>query len=122
MLDLCEKAAPGNYFDGGGLHLVVQPDGKQYWRMTCYVNGKRKLLSFGSYERVTLAQARDKRKEAQDLIDKGIDPIDPIEQAREKKQQQLNASRKEAYDKGNTFAQVTKRLIDSKRPNTTQEH
>ena len=33
--------------DGGGMYLHIQPDGSQYWRMNCRINGKQITLSFG---------------------------------------------------------------------------
>jgi hypothetical protein len=71
----CEYAPSGNHFDGDGLYLLVKPNGKKYWRMACYLNGRRKQLSFGSYPKVSLAQARQERLKAQALLKQGIDPV-----------------------------------------------
>jgi hypothetical protein len=35
--------------DGGGLHVLVQPNGSKLWRMKYRFAGKEKLLSFGKY-------------------------------------------------------------------------
>ncbi|WP_408637916.1 Arm DNA-binding domain-containing protein [Oxalobacter vibrioformis] len=48
----CDAAQPGHHFDGDGLFLLVQKDGKKYWRSVTYVNGKRKQLGFGRYQRI----------------------------------------------------------------------
>ena len=73
-----EKAKPAgklqSLFDGGGLYLEIKPSGVKTWRMKCKVNAKAVLLSFGRYPAVSLAQARKKRAEAQELLAKGIDP------------------------------------------------
>jgi hypothetical protein len=55
----CETAKCGNHFDGEGLYLMVQPDGKKHWRMVCYLHGKRKLLAFGNFNKVSLYTAPD---------------------------------------------------------------
>ena len=115
----CEHAPKGNHFDGEGLYLLVQPDGKKYWRMVCYLHGKRKLLAFGNYDRVSLAEARDKRKEAQDLIKKGVDPV---LDKKNKKLAQIKEAQQTAHVKGRTFEQIARRLHASKEGRTTEEY
>ena len=60
--------------DGGGLHLLVKPNGARLWRMKYRFLGKEQLLSFGAYPLFTLADARTKRDEAKRLIASGTDP------------------------------------------------
>jgi hypothetical protein len=60
--------------DGGGMYLLVRPNGSKLWRMKYTVNGKTKLASFGKYPDVELADARDKRSAARKLVAKNIDP------------------------------------------------
>ena len=60
--------------DGGGLYLLVNPDGAKYWRMDYRFEGKRLSLAFGKYGQVSLADAREKRAEAKRLLDEGRDP------------------------------------------------
>jgi hypothetical protein len=40
---------PYKLADGGGLFLLVQPNGSKLWRMKYRHEGREKLLSFGSY-------------------------------------------------------------------------
>lgn len=115
----CEKAPPGNHFDGEGLYLLVKPDGKRYWRMACYLNGKRKLLSFGRFPKVTVAQARIERNKAQDLLRQGIDPVAEAKQRIETEKRALIMA---AAQEGNTFEQVARRLHDAKKGRTTEEY
>ncbi|MGQ9450681.1 tyrosine-type recombinase/integrase [Leclercia sp. TB492] len=68
------KDKPYKLSDGGGLYLLVNPNGKRYWRLKYRVAGKEKLLAFGVYPDVTLAEARSKREEAKRGIAGGIDP------------------------------------------------
>ncbi|QFG38175.1 DUF4102 domain-containing protein [Paracoccus pantotrophus] len=44
--------------DGGGLLLFVSPSGGRLWRMRYRFEGKEKVLSFGAYPDVKLADAR----------------------------------------------------------------
>ncbi|MBG6120281.1 MULTISPECIES: Arm DNA-binding domain-containing protein [unclassified Sphingobium] len=60
--------------DGQGLYLLVRPTGSRLWRMKYRFDGKEKLLSFGRYPEVTLAQARLRRAEAKLAIARGEDP------------------------------------------------
>lgn len=60
--------------DGGGLYLLVRPTGSRLWRMKYRFDGKEKLLSFGRYPEVTLAEARLRRAEAKLALARGEDP------------------------------------------------
>ena len=68
------KEKPYKLADGGGLFLLVNPDGAKYWRMAYRFAGTSKLLSFGKYPQTTLADARDKRLAARKLLEADIDP------------------------------------------------
>ncbi|MHA1053412.1 tyrosine-type recombinase/integrase [Enterobacter mori] len=60
--------------DGGGMYLLVKPNGSKYWRMKYRFVGKEKMLSFGVYPDVSLADARQKRDEARKVLAAGGDP------------------------------------------------
>jgi integrase len=60
--------------DGGGLHLLIKPNGARLWRMKYRFLGKERLLSFGAYPLISLADARAKRDVAKKQIDAGVDP------------------------------------------------
>ncbi len=65
---------PYKLSDEKGLFLLVNPNGSKYWRLKYRVDGKEKLLSFGTYPEVGLKDARAKRDEARRLLADGIDP------------------------------------------------
>ena len=50
--------------DGGGLYLLVNPNGSKYWRLKYRFAGKENKLSFGTDPDMTLAEARIRREEA----------------------------------------------------------
>ncbi|MNF77506.1 Prophage CP4-57 integrase [compost metagenome] len=83
----CRSAKPTDraykLFDGDGLYLLVQPNGRKGWRLR-YVkpDGREGLTSFGSYPVVGLADARNKRLEVKRMLAKGIDPIETKHQAK----------------------------------------
>ena len=60
--------------DGGGLHLLVQPSGKELWRLAYRFAGKQKTLALGAYPAVSLSQARRGRDDAKDQLAHGVDP------------------------------------------------
>ena len=65
------------YFVGGvaGLMLQVTPSNARSWLLRVMIGGKRRELGLGSYPEISLAQARDRAREAKDKIRNGIDPI-----------------------------------------------
>ena len=65
---------PLKLFDGGGLYLLVNPNGARWWRFKYRYLGKEKLLSFGTYPDVSLKDARDRRDEARKQLAADIDP------------------------------------------------
>lgn len=60
--------------DSEGLFLLIRPNGSKLWRMKYRYGGKEKLLSFGSYPRVGIAAAREKRAAAKAILSSGKDP------------------------------------------------
>lgn len=59
------KDAPYKLFDGGGLFLLVRPDGAKYWRMNYRLAGRHGTAALGVYlgkdagkVEVSLAEAR----------------------------------------------------------------
>lgn len=59
-----KNAKRGKLFDGGGLFLLTKESGARYWQMKYRIAGKERLLSFGVYPEVSLAEARQRRDEA----------------------------------------------------------
>jgi len=60
--------------DGGGMHLLVWPDGSRHWRLDYRFEGTRKTLALGFYPEVTLAEARRRRRTAKTMLAEGRDP------------------------------------------------
>lgn len=75
------RAKPYKLFDGGGLYLLVQPDGARYWRMNYRREGRHATAALGVYTgkgaakvEVSLAEARRRAAELRGLLAGGIDP------------------------------------------------
>ena len=67
------RAKAYKLFDGGGLFLLVHPNGGKYWQLKYRFNGE-KIYSLGPYPTVNLADARRKREEIKSLLARGEDP------------------------------------------------
>lgn len=62
--------------DGGGMFLLVNPNGGKYWQIAYRFAGKQKTLSLGVYPKVSLAEARNRRDDVRKLLIDGTDPSD----------------------------------------------
>ncbi|NDX18370.1 tyrosine-type recombinase/integrase [Acinetobacter baumannii] len=68
-------------YDGQGLILFVRKSGTKVWRYKYKrANGKDGLMTLGNFPALSLKAARDKRRELEELLANGVDPIDHIEQ------------------------------------------
>jgi integrase len=68
------REKPYKRFDGGGLYLLVNPNGSKLWRLKYRVDGREKLLAYGSYPLVPLKDARAWRDRSKRLLLDGVDP------------------------------------------------
>jgi integrase len=89
--------------DGSSLYLYVTPTAKS-WRTDYRIAGRRGTVVHGQYPAMTLSQARERNREAKQLLASGIDP------ATQKRLEKLavNASF------GDTFEATGKHWYDSK--------
>jgi len=91
--------------DGQGLQLLIMPSGGKSWLLAYRFGGRQKSLAIGPYPRVSLRDARKRRDEAKDLLDRGIDP------AAQRKLERLT-TRQSAE---NTFGGIADELLGKKR-------
>jgi hypothetical protein len=68
------KDKPYKLSDEKGMFLLVNTNGSKYWRFKYRFGGKEKLLALGVYPDLSLADARDLRDDARNLLAKDIDP------------------------------------------------
>ncbi|MDT8277878.1 Arm DNA-binding domain-containing protein [Roseomonas mucosa] len=57
--------------DGDGLSLRVLPGGSRLWQYRYRLEGREKIHSIGPYPEVSLAQARQEREAARELVRQG---------------------------------------------------
>jgi len=100
--------------DGGGLQLRVKPNGSKLWLLDYYrpYTKKRTSLGFGSFPEVSLAEARDKRKVARELLAKDIDP----------KEHRDEQNRLKDIAHGNTLEHIAAKWLKVKKTTVSIEH
>lgn len=76
---------PGLHAVGGvaGLQLQVKQSGARSWILRAQIGAKRRDIGLGGYPDVTLASARERAREAKELIRQGIDPVEARKTARQ---------------------------------------
>ena len=94
---------PDKYSDGNGLQLHVFPNGRMTWIYAYRFSGKQKNLTLGSYEFMSLAQARMKHLEARKALANGLDP------AEQKKEQKIE------IDERSLFKTLALEWLDSRK-------
>jgi integrase len=101
---------PGRYADGGGLYLLVKPDGRRTWLFRYRDRTTQKLRDkgLGPFADVGLEKAREKAAEARRTLLDGADPIDSTRQAKEAAQR-ASAQRR-------TFGHCAEAMLEAKRP------
>ncbi len=102
--------------DGGGMYLLVHPNGGKYWRLKYRIDGKEKMLSIGVYPDVTLSEARERREQARKLLANGVDPSEIKQEAKKISPKVLQVSSE------NSFASLATELHKVKSPTWTPGH
>ncbi|MGZ8232635.1 tyrosine-type recombinase/integrase [Methylobacter tundripaludum] len=101
--------------DGGGLYMLIKPNGAKWWRFDYTIKGKRKTLSVGVYPTTGLADARRKAQEARVNVANGIDPSAIKKDI--KTDQKLTAENEKRLDSGlpiiNSFEHVARDWLAS---------
>lgn len=94
-MQVAKLAEPGFYSDGEGLYLRV--DTGKRWAFVYFIGGKRKEMGLGPVSDVSLAQARDLKRDARALVRDGKDPIQ---------------ERRKAKGEATTFGAFAEAIID----------
>jgi integrase len=107
------KAKEYNLSDGGGLALRVKPSGQKFWIFNYskpFIK-KRTNIGFGSFPDVSLANARQKRNAARELLAKDIDP--------KAHKEELALEQKDAIE--STFGVIAQKWYELKQKHVKQE-
>ncbi|MGB8077251.1 MAG: Arm DNA-binding domain-containing protein, partial [Gallionella sp.] len=66
---------PRKLSDGGGLNLLLHPNGSKYFQFRYTLHGKEKTSQLGTYPDMSLSDARQAAKTARNLVAAGLDPV-----------------------------------------------
>lgn len=69
-------SGPGRYPDGGGLYLQITPSGGKSWIFRYTLARRERQMGLGPIEFVSLAQARERAREARKQLYEGQDPLE----------------------------------------------
>ena len=105
-------AKPYKTFDGRGLYLLTQPNGRRLWRFKYRFAGREKLEAIGAYPETSLAEARGRRDDLKRLLSRNIDP------ALERRQRKIVA----AGSIGNAFEDIAREWFQKKSPGWVPKH
>jgi len=99
--------------DGGGLYLLIRPNGSKLWRYDYRLDGVRRTLAIGEYDRLgdgkglfTLAQAREEHQRAREAVARGEHPVSPAQRAAKAKAEADASAQGEADAAARTFGAV----------------
>lgn len=98
--------------DGGGLYVLVTPNGRKYWRLKYRFAGKEKVLALGVYPDVRAGEAREQRNHAKRMLKEGRDPN------LVRKQKKLS----EIVSSANTFGSIAREWVEQQRTRWTSGH
>lgn len=95
-LEVKKIGRPGYYADGGNLYLQVARGGSKSWVFRFALDGRTRDMGLGGCDTFSLAEARQRAKEARQLLADGIDPIENREE--QKRQHRAAAALVRTFD------------------------
>ena len=101
--------------DGGGMFLMIHPNGGKYWRLRYRFMGVEKLLALGVYPDVSILDARGRREQARKLLANGVDPSAIKQKAKQEKVKILQIAE-------NSFRNLATEFHKVKSPMWTEGH
>lgn len=73
---VAKTSKPGRYGDGGGLWLQVSQFDTKAWVFRFMLNGRARQMGLGDINTFSLKEARERARQARQLVADGIDPIE----------------------------------------------
>ncbi|MGY3483126.1 integrase [Bradyrhizobium sp. USDA 4011] len=115
-LDLARLITPGKYPDGDGLYLIIAGPKSKSWSYRYWIHRKERWQGLGSYDDVSLREARVKRDVARQQVRAGIDVV----HARRSRQGEVTPSTAVAAQI--TFEECADRFIDENWTNWSRNY
>jgi len=106
-----------------GLYILVRTNGSKLWQHRYRLQGKRKVLSYGKYPDISLADVKEKYFEACKLIASGIDPTElKKQQEQEKQTKKQRELEKKRLNEKYTFKNIAIEWHNTKSPEWSIKH
>ncbi|MBR1233669.1 phage integrase central domain-containing protein [Bradyrhizobium sp. AUGA SZCCT0182] len=115
-LDVDRLVAPGKYSDGDGLYLVIAGPKSKNWSFRYWIRGKERWHGLGSFNDVSLREARVKRDAARQQVRSGVDIVQAKRSAREE------AKTLAGVAAAPTFQECADRFIEENWTNWSKKH
>lgn len=94
--------------DSNGLYLLIKPNGSKLWRYRFRLGKKETVYAIGAYPEISLAQARQDRDAARELVKKGVNP------SHHRQISKIN----QLSENNDTFKSIAQEWIDKKKGKT----
>jgi integrase len=115
-LDVTRLVTPGKYSDGDGLYLVIAGPKSKNWSFRYWINGKERWHGLGSFNNVSLREARIKRDAARQQVRTGVDIVQAKRLARDEAKTISEASA------APTFQDCAERFIEENWSKWSKKH
>jgi integrase len=115
-LEVERQITPGKYPDGDGLYLVVAGPTSRNWSYRYWIAGKERWHGLGSFQDVSLKEARIKRDTARQRVRAGVDIVQAKREAREE------TKAIEIATAAPTFQQCAERYVDDNWSKWSEKH
>ena len=117
LTDILAKAAkpknkPYKIADTDGMYLLVDPQGRKYWRLKYRFGGRERKFAIGVYPEVSLKEARIIRDEARKKLREGVDPS----------WQKQEQKRQIAFGLASSFELIAREWLENQRAKWTPKH
>ena len=119
--DVEREEKPGKYADGDGLYLIVASATSKSWSYRYWFKGKERWHGLGSFEDVSLKEARLARDAARLLVkgDRNIAGVDLVQEKRAAREEKKEEA---AAQKAKTFEQCAQAYIDEHWNSWSEKH
>lgn len=99
--------------DGGGLYMVVTPDGSKLWDFRYRLNGRRRKVAIkGGFPAVGVAAAREAATAFRNMIARGEDPVEIRKADRVELVRRVEEDKAERIRSAHTFEKVARDWYD----------
>lgn len=119
VLEVRNRKEPGRLADGNNLYFEILKSGVKHWLYRFRINGKGQIHTIGRYPDISLAEAREAKREAEKLVKKGINPN---HQRKKIKQTNIEKEWAEKQKRSISFKSVALEWIEQQKGRWSHDH